>query len=182
MGAILAAAGLFFVGSTLGVASLVPHFPEKLAVYLRAVSFSSIGICMLLLALMVASVIWPIQARSLWRDTSEPQVRLTGLSLARNWRRLANRSFPPVSTAAGHHVLPGLRCVKRAGSVLTVELALPTNPPPGGRTAYLEKFAAEFPHVFPVLGATGSLMISRNRARVSFLVYDHTTEVRAVVT
>ena len=146
---------------------------------------SGVGVGLLALALVlgVGLLLWwwrPPRAREVFRDpAATPEMRKTARLIATDWRGIAEKIFPPVRGIDGVWWLPGLLAVSVEDGALAIAVRFPALSVPGGREAFLDSAAQEFPDIVPVASAQ-ALSRGMNVGTICVIVDDVTEQVRHV--
>lgn len=130
------------------------------------------------LGLLVTGFV-PPKTWHLYRKEVPPEVLAIGLEIAKNWRDLAVKVFPPQRDLVGNVWYPGLRALACEDGALLMELNLPPFLPSSGRLDYLQRAADEIPRCIDVF-AVAVAAAQRNRGDFTVIVRDYSLEKRHV--
>lgn len=180
--------GMLIAGAgVLGLLWALRPFAEA---WVEVAAKSAFGVALVgLLALAVALCGFVIPLRAfpvLTGRKIDPEVRSLAVQIARHWRGISSRVFPPVTTVARDQVFPGLDHVTCKNGQIGLCLRLPNQVPAGGRIEYVKKAASELPAVLPIHEAEfvkmlpGRRKTSSNYAVVAITPSDISAEVRKV--
>lgn len=166
------------------VARQLPDSPVSMRVFEVAIWTGCVGIACAVMALAALAISWlfPVDAVAFYRRGGDPTQRRLAKHVARDWRRIAPRVFPPIVTARGDVAYPGIHAlVPDDGVGVRLLLRMPNAAPSGGIEEYLAKAAEELPKRLdlPIYDAVPG-RTSANRPGLALFAEDLTEQTRAV--
>lgn len=158
-----------------GVTQVIPGVPPTI----QPVSLILLAVAGCLVLGLVVTGFFPLKTWRLYRKEVPPEVLAIGLEIAKNWRDLAVKVFPPQRDLVGNVLYPGLRALGCEDGALAMQIDLPPMLPSAGRMDYLQRAAEEIPRCIEVF-AVAVASAQRNRGDFTVIVRDYSLENRHV--